>query len=454
VHLSIIEVNYLHNVVLDESLKERINRMKVELKSEFADNNALLGARKDLDELRNKLKNLERTDTNDNSAAEKSVEELRKEFIAFRVSLFGHETEESVDLSVDTSQRSPDEQPEGEKEQEIREVDSKAQNQNTGVAITLPKRGYMAPLTIVETQRALRQLSKRVKELDERIEEMKSNSGNSEEPLRILNNRIEGISQSVEKKADALDTKAILASVSELGEHNNSLKNELTSIEQRLTSLATADETKVLNGKVSSLESKLTFALKSMKDFQTKFSEFSSLQPMLPEEEIEDKGDKEEDRLNSFMSETNKKIEELKLIIEKQDKNFLRFTNSVNEQMNSKASIENLIELENKIYKELDKVLYTLGRKIGSIDCRKEVSSIQVKVKKLYEFYLSSMNNLKEHADEASLIKRSLEGISCISCNKDVSNVYEQLNKSHDYINWNKLPQRDPSLIHPKVLFM
>jgi len=452
VHLSIIEVNYLHNVVLDESLKERINRMKMELKSEFADNNALLGARKDLDELRNKLKNLERTDTN--PAAEKSVEELRKEFIAFRVSFFGDKTEESLDINIDTSQRSPDEQPEGEKEQEIKEVDSKAQNQNTEIAITLPKRGYMAPLTIVETQRALRQLSKRVKELDERIEEMKNNPGNSEEALRILNNRIEEISQSVEKKANALDTKIILASVSELGEHNNSLKNELTSIEQRLTSLATADETKVLKGKVSSLESNLTFALKSMKDFQTRFSEFSSLQPMLPEEEIKDEGDKEGDRLNSFISETNKKIEELKLIIEKQDKNSLIFTNLVKEQINSKASIENLIELENKIYKELDKVLYTLGRKMGSIDCRKEVSSIQVRVKKLYEFYLSSMNHLKDHADEASLIKRSLEGISCISCNKDASNVYEQFNKSHDYINWNKLPQRDPCLLHPKVLFM
>jgi chromosome segregation ATPase len=437
--------------------------MKMELRSEFADKNVLLGARKDLDELRNRLKSFERGDTNpphtDSSAAEKSIEELRREFFAFRAGLFEHEKEESADASLNTLQRShdehleekEDEQSESKREQE---ADSKAEGQNTATTISLPKKNQISLLSIKESQKALRQLSKRVKELDEKVERMNTSPNNNEEALKDLNKRIKELSQSVEKKANALDMKSVLASISELNEHNNSIKSEVASIDQSLTTLATADETKVLKGKVSSLESKLTYALNSMKEFQTKFSEFSSLQPILPTEEIEEEGDKEEDRMNYFMDETNKKIKELKLIIEKQDRDFVRLSNSVNEQLNSKASIESLIELENKIYKEFDKVLYTLGKKIATIDCRKEVSSIQIRVKKLYEVYLGSVSHLKEHADEASLIKRSLEGISCISCDKDVSNVYEQLNQSHDYVNWNKFPQRDLSLLHPKVLFI
>lgn len=434
--------------------------MKMELRSEFADKSVYQGTRKDLDELRERLRNYERGGTqvpttgDSEGRAEKSIEELRKEFLAFRASLFEQEKEDSVDASADASQRSPDEQKEGESKREGGEDTSKPEDQaKAGTTINLPKKGYMGMTSIIETQKALRQLSKRVKEVDDKLSEMKTNSEVNDNLLKELQERVELLTQSVDKKAAALDMKAMLASISELNARNNALKSSVVTIEETLKTFASVDETKVLKGKVSSLESKLTFALRSMKEFQKKFSDLATFQPISATEAPEDDENKEEERINRFMDETNKKIEELKILIEKQSNDFTRLSGSVNEQMNSKASIENLIELENKIYKELDKVLYTLGKKIASIDCRKEVSNIQIRVKRLYEFYLSSVTHLKDHTEDASLIKRSLEGVSCISCDKDVSNVYELLNQSHDYVAWNRLPQRDTSLLHPKVTF-
>eukprot|EP00826_Nyctotherus_ovalis_P038205 TRINITY_DN3569_c0_g1_i17.p1 TRINITY_DN3569_c0_g1~~TRINITY_DN3569_c0_g1_i17.p1 ORF type:complete len:490 (+),score=153.32 TRINITY_DN3569_c0_g1_i17:48-1517(+) len=445
------EASFEYNRILDESLKERMERIKKELRSEFADKGIFLSARKDLDELKSKLKTFEHTDSShpraDGSTAEKSIEELRREFLAFRASLFEHEKEDSADVSVDVAQRPPDERTEDKKEAEAEEAAEKP-----GPAVSVPKRSYKSPLGVVETQKALRQLSKRVNELNERLAEIKGSSDNSETMMKELSEKVEALSQSVDKKAAALDMKSVIASTSEINERNKNIKNDVAVIESSLKNLATTEETKTLKGRVSSLESKLTFAIKSMKEFQMKFSELSSFQPIAADVP-EDNEDKDEARFNCFADETNKKLEDLKLLVEQQARDFARLSASVSEQLNSKASVENLIELENKIYKELDKVLYTLGKKIASIDCRKEVSAIQVRVKRIYEFYLTSVSHLRGHGDEALLVKRSLEGVSCISCDKDVSNVYEMLNQSHDYITWNRLPQRDPSLLHPKVVF-
>lgn len=431
-----------------------MERIKKELRSEFADKGILLSARKDLDELKSRFKTFEHTDPShphaDNATAEKSIEELRKEFLAFRTSLFEQEKEDSGNASVDISQRVADERAEDRKEPEAESGEEAAEK--TAPAAGVLKRNYKSPLAIVETQKALRQLSKRVNELNERLAEIKGSSENGETTMRELSERVEALGQSVDKKAAALDMKLVIASISEINERNKSTKDDVTAVENSLKNLATIEETKTLKGRVGSLESKLTFAIKSMKEFQMKFSELSSFQPIAADV-AEDNEDKDEARFNHFMDETNKKLEELKLLVEKQAGDFTRLSGSVSEQLNSKASVENLIELENKIYKELDKVLYTLGKKITSMDCRKEISAIQIRVKKMYEFYLTSVSHLREHGDDALLVKRSLEGVSCISCDKDVSNVYEVLNQSQDYITWNKLPQRDPSLLHPKVVF-
>ena len=72
-------------------------------------------------------------------------------------------------------------------------------------------------------------------------------------------------------------------------------------------------------------------------------------------------------------------------------------------------------------------------------------------MKRLYEFYTTSAELLKETTDEASIVKRSLGGASCISCDKDVNNVYGILNQSQDPINWAKISNKDSKPLSPKV---
>jgi hypothetical protein len=46
------------------------------------------------------------------------------------------------------------------------------------------------------------------------------------------------------------------------------------------------------------------------------------------------------------------------------------------------------------------------------------------------------------YEDEAMFTRRPLGGMSCASCEKDITGVY---GKKADYVPWGRLPSRDPS---------
>lgn len=61
----------------------------------------------------------------------------------------------------------------------------------------------------------------------------------------------------------------------------------------------------------------------------------------------------------------------------------------------------------------------------------------------MYDFYTTSAELLKETTDEAAFTRNSNGGFTCASCDKDIKNLYNLLNKSQDRANWNKLPPRE-----------
>jgi len=56
-----------------------------------------------------------------------------------------------------------------------------------------------------------------------------------------------------------------------------------------------------------------------------------------------------------------------------------------------------------------------------------------------------------ENEDDAMFTKKPLQGLSCASCQKDITNLY---GKKADYLPWNRFPFRDPSERIARVRFL
>lgn len=70
-------------------------------------------------------------------------------------------------------------------------------------------------------------------------------------------------------------------------------------------------------------------------------------------------------------------------------------------------------------------------------------------MKNLYELmmqkssHISGISHLNNPVDDEPMFtRRPLGGMSCASCEKDVTNIY---GRKADFIPWGKLPSRDPS---------
>ena len=155
------------------------------------------------------------------------------------------------------------------------------------------------------------------------------------------------------------------------------------------------------------------------------------------------------EELKKFMDETNERLTVLKAIVQASKKDFQELSETVTKQLSDKASVDNLVELENKIYKEMDKILLTLTKKISGEESKKGFKLLQAQVKRLYEFYTTSAQLLKDTTEDSSMIKRSVFGVSCVSCDKEVSShgTKPTLNQTQDVsvIIPGKLSLKDPA---------
>jgi len=85
----------------------------------------------------------------------------------------------------------------------------------------------------------------------------------------------------------------------------------------------------------------------------------------------------------------------------------------------------------------------SLTKKITSDEQKKAIKILQGEVRILMEFYNSSAQMIKDGANEASILRRSVSGFSCAACDKDINGLYNLINQTQEYSNWNKFPQRD-----------
>ena len=441
---------------------ERLELIKSKLASVFA-------TKDDLNKLSKKSK--ETNEEGSSSSLEKMVMELKEEFESLKGNLLEGDKEAEGVIDSDSHRHSDynkevtddkliegneaeDNETDEKKIEEKKEGTEESEGGSKMVGIKLPTTTRTVQLSNIDSQKMIKLMNKRMKAIENNMGKMDVTAENIETKIKELNEKIEDLNKAMTKKAAVLDMKSAMGSIGDLNEKNVELANEINKLKKQLKSVSDNEELKLLKSQVTSLDSKLTFGLKNVKDIQSKLAIISSFQGLSPDQSPNEEKDETKDELNHYIEETNEKIAQIKSNIENLKKSLDEISNTSSEALNSKASADSVVELENKIYKELDKVLYTLGKRISNDENKKDIIQLQIQIKRLYDMYMCPPGVIKESTEEALLVKKSFEGISCASCDKGVNDIYGHLNQSQDYSSWGKFPLKDTSMIMPKVNFI
>ena len=410
------------------SQKDKEDQQDEETKNLEMDIN--FATKSDLNDLRKQLEVIEKKDKKIKEVSEslkndKTIMELRQDVITLKQAIFGQHGEEINTIIEDKNTE--------EKTEDIK---------TTGTKLT-PRKS----LTILgQEQKITKYINKKIKETEDKLNEIKGSVINNTSAIQGLNSMSSNIIQGLDKKASMLEVKSIIATINDIELKFKSIEPTIKENDEWVKLLMKGDEIKSIRCKITALDSKLTSGMKVLNELQEKFTEFNCFNT-IPNQGNNDSNN--DDNINQFMEETSEKFDNIKSLMQKSKTEFQELSNSINSTLDSRASTDSVIELENKIYKEIDKSLYTLNKKMTNDDFRKEINTLQIEVKQLYELFL---NFNKDHVEDTSLIKRSIEGISCVCCDKDIKNIYGQINQTEDPINWNQL--NDNIVPPPKVIFV
>eukprot|EP01022_Parablepharisma_sp_SALTPOND_P018475 TRINITY_DN301_c0_g2_i1.p4 TRINITY_DN301_c0_g2~~TRINITY_DN301_c0_g2_i1.p4 ORF type:complete len:382 (+),score=73.61 TRINITY_DN301_c0_g2_i1:8016-9161(+) len=303
-------------------------------------------------------------------------------------------------------------------------------------------------MTNNKDQQVLRTMRAKLQELETTCNGLKAEMANLN--TKELSDKLADITQSLDKKASILDLKKMYGTLDDSNERFESIKKEISGIYKSIKVLEENEELKSQKLRITSLESKLGTGLKTIKDIQNKLAETMTLQIMPQAEQINEE-EKKEDKITQFMDEISEKVNKIKDAMTQFKADFANMSKNVDDKIEIKASKESLIDLENKIYKEIDKVVSTLTKRFGDKpEAKRGVKSLEVQVKRLYEMFYSIMP-FREGAEDAFFIKKPLGGYSCASCEKEISNLYSLATQPPGYLDWNRFPVRDPNERAPKV---
>eukprot|EP00347_Sterkiella_histriomuscorum_P014770 403359595 len=119
---------------------------------------------------------------------------------------------------------------------------------------------------------------------------------------------------------------------------------------------------------------------------------------------------------------------------------------NLQEQLQQKASIEQMNELEQRILEKLNELFQALMSKFADKnETKKTIKQIEQSLKNLYDVLSSQQagNGANiNHEDDAMFAKKPLGGWSCASCEKGLVNIQGH---QADYNPWSRLPFKDPS---------
>ena len=247
----------------------------------------------------------------------------------------------------------------------------------------------------------------------------------------------------IDKKATILDIKSALSSIHALNVQDNEIVKDIELLKENTKMLLNNEEVKRLNGKFIAQEGKITTVLQSIRELQKKVSEAASIS-IIPHQEIRVTEEKNDEQFIKYMDDTNDKIESLKEMILAFKSDYEKNLESLNFKLIGAVSNESLVNLENKIYKELDKISKTLTKKCVEDDLKKTLKIIQMQIKELYEYIGPTEVN-----ENLTGMKKSLRGGEQMLYG--IRNPYTVLNQSHDFTAWNHLPVKETLI--PKVLF-
>lgn len=456
--------------------KDKMDLIKIELKSVFADKKDMQKTNLELDSMNEKLIEIE-----------KSSKEAQNQYSANTDQTFNYFKEEITELKkyvdnkfiTDHAKEEPQievpnsDTQRGENSQENLTISPKPElSNNTSVIIKEDKKDSARPtippvpaipapqtkkiiVNNAADQKMLKKLDKRVKELEEKMVDVKVYTDENGTGIKDLKDKVHELAANLEKKAAILELKKLSGAIDDINDRISTATKEREEIKKSVKNLESSDETKSLKLKMTSLDNKVSISIKNLKELQQKVAENMGIS-VIPAggQSVEIDDHNNDDKIKKVMIELDDKISEVKKMINIVKRDMEKICDDVNTKLGDRASQDSLIELENKIYKELDKVLLTITRKISGDDTKKGFKLLQAQVKRLYDFYTTSAQLLKDTTDDAVLLKRSMGGISCASCDKDVTNLYSFINQSQqqDYATWNKLPTKDSTSV--KVFFI
>ena len=214
------------------------------------------------------------------------------------------------------------------------------------VFIPVPSQPAVKKIVVsnAKDQQLLKALSKRVQDIEEKIVDLKVGDNKSTSGITELRTVLTELSQAMEKKAAVLELKKMNGYIDEINERNAGIAKEMNGLQKSVKSLEENEEVKGLKLKFASLDNKLNVSLKNLKELQTKVAENMGLQIIPQTQDGEE--ERKEERLKQFMDETNDKINGVKLIVQGFKKDFAKLSDSLNAKVDSKASVDSLIELE------------------------------------------------------------------------------------------------------------
>ena len=228
----------------------------------------------------------------------------------------------------------------------------------------------------------------------------------------------------------------------------NELKNkidlnveEILKIKNLITKFAFTEEVDNLKLGSVSIENRLVAISKNIKSIESTLNENNENYHFQNFDSVEKEKDKEvpkfDERMDSLADEFNEKISSIRESFGILKSEFNKVISDTEQRLKERVSKDEVIELENNIYKELDKIVTSLNKKIGmKIDITK-FTLLDDKFRK----FISDLCPTNDKED-ALFSKMNLAQIACASCDKEVTNLYEAQQKDL-FRGWNKYPKRN-----------
>lgn len=195
----------------------------------------------------------------------------------------------------------------------------------------------------------LRGFIKRVQEVEEKVLDMKAAIDANSFNIRETKEKMAELAESVEHKASILDLKKAMGYIENFNEKNAALGQEIERLDKALKSLQDNEEVKAVKLRMTSLDNKLSVTLKNFRELHAKVTENMGLQfiPAQPANVIED--EKREEHIKAVVDDLNDKINGVRQMMQGFRKEFASLSDTVNAQLDSKASGDSLIELESRL---------------------------------------------------------------------------------------------------------